>query len=62
MFVGLKPLLSDDELKKLYKHCAFNKISLLLIESYKVRPLLECERAIIITEDLCELVEQFEQT
>lgn len=62
VFVGLKPLLSDCELEKLYKHCAFNKISLLLIESYKVRPLLKCERAIIITEDLCELVEQFEQT
>lgn len=59
IFVNLKSVLTDEELLMLYKHCACEKVSLLLIESSKIRPLLPCERAIIITDDLCEIVENY---
>lgn len=59
VFVGLKNVLSDKDLKLLYNHCALHKISLLIIESVKSRPLLSEEKAIIITDDLCEIVENF---
>lgn len=57
VFVGLKDILSDDDLLALYNHCSLQKVALLLLESGKKRPLLPCERAVIITEDLCEIVE-----
>ncbi len=57
VFVGLKSVLTDDELKLLYRHCSLHKISLLLMENGKKRSLLANERAIILTNDLCELVE-----
>lgn len=60
VFAGLKDVLSDDELLSLYKHCRLKKVSLFLLESGKRRPLLEQEKAIIITEDLCEIVEKFD--
>lgn len=61
IFFGLKDLLSDEELMTLYRHCRLQKISLLLLESSKKRPLIPLqERAIIITEDLCEIVEKIE--
>lgn len=59
VFVNIKDVLPDEQLKQLYKHCSLHKISLFLIESQKKRPLLAEERAIIITEDLCEIVENF---
>lgn len=59
-FVGLKSVLSDDDLRLLYRHCRLHKLSLLLIECSKVRPILPEEKAIIITEDLCEIVENFD--
>lgn len=62
VFVGLKDILSDEDLVLLYHHCALQKVSLLLLESSKKRSLLPVERAIIITEDLCEIVENFEET
>lgn len=62
VFIGLKSVLTDDELLLLYRHCSLHKISLLLIENGKVHPLLACEKAIIITEDLCELVENIFET
>lgn len=60
IFVGLKQVLTDKQLEQLYRHCRLQKVSLLLLESSKLRPLLPDEKAIIITEDLCEIVENFE--
>lgn len=59
IFIGLKDILSDENLTLLYRHCALQKVGLLLIESSKKRSLLPNEHAIIITEDLCEIVENF---
>lgn len=61
VFIGLKDVLSDEELSLLYEHCALKKVGLLLVESFKKRSLLPTERAIIITEDLCEIVENFNE-
>lgn len=61
IFVGLKDVLADDDLSQLYHHCKLMKVGLLLLESSKKRPLLPDERAIIITDDLCELTENFLQ-
>ena len=58
VFVGLKSVLTDEELLSLYKHCELQQVSLLLIESSK-KPKLPCERTIIITDDLCEWTEGF---
>lgn len=59
VFVGLKDILTDEDLITLYHHCALQKVSLFLMESSKKRDLLPMERAIIITEDLCEIVENY---
>lgn len=59
VFVGLKDVLPDDELALLYRHCELKKIALLLIESHRARPPLAPERSIIITDDLCEILENF---
>ena len=59
VFVDIKSVLSDDKLQKLYKHCSLHKIALFLIESSKKRSFLAEEKAIIITDDLCEIVENF---
>ena len=56
IFVNLKSYLSDEQLILLYDHCEKEKISLLLIESNVARPILDREKAVIITEDLCELL------
>ena len=60
VFVNLKSYMTDEELTKYYAHCASEKISLLLLESHKARKLLPCERAVIITEDLCEITENID--
>ena len=60
VFVNLKSVLSDDDLSSLYHHCALEKVGLLLIEHTKVRQLLNEEKAIIITEDLCEILERYD--
>ena len=60
VFVNIKSVLEDEDLEKLYYHCQKEKISLLLIESVKIRPLLPQEKAIIITKDLCEILENFQ--
>lgn len=57
IFIGLREVLTDEELKQLYYHCDLQKIGLFLVESYKKQYLMPCERAIIITEDLCEIAE-----
>lgn len=61
VFVGLKDILSDEDLLSLYNHCSLQKVELLLLESSKKRSLLSCERAIIITDDLCEIVENIKE-
>ena len=61
IFVNLKNVLNDEKLELLYRHCQAEKVGLLLIEHYKVRPLLACEKAVIITEDLCEILENYEE-
>ena len=59
VFVNLKSVLDDEKLKLLYKHCQSEKVGLLLLESSKIRQLLPNEKAVIITEDLCEIVENY---
>lgn len=59
VFVNLKSVLSDENLQELYKHCRLEKIGLLLVESAKIRPLAQNESAVIITEDLCEILENY---
>ena len=57
VFVNLKAVLKDEEIRRLYEHCELSKIALLLVESSMIRPRLkECEKTTIITEDLCEIV------
>ena len=60
VFVNLKSVLSDKKLLQIYTHCRSEQVGLLLIENGKHRPLLELEKAVIITEDLCEIVENYE--
>ena len=60
VFVNLKSVLSDEKLEKIYAHCRSEQVGLLLIEDGKRRNLLSCEKAIIITEDLCEIFENYE--
>lgn len=59
VLVGVKNVLNDEELCQLYRHCQLHKLSLLLIEYGKGRPILPVERAVIVTDDLCEIVVNF---
>ena len=59
IFVNLKSVLSDEKLLQIYKHCQMEQIGVVLIESKKQRPLLPQEKAVIITEDLCEILENY---
>ncbi len=59
IFVNLKSVLSDEKLQQIYNHCLSEKVALLLIESEKRRDVLPYEKAIIITEDLCEILENY---
>ncbi len=61
IFVNIKSILRDDDLAELYRHCEMEKVALLLIESAKLRPLLSREKAVIITDDLCEIVAGMEE-
>ena len=61
MFVNLKSVLSDEKLLLLYEHCRREQVGLLLIESGKRRPLISGEKAVIITEDLCEILENYNE-
>ena len=62
VFVNLKSVLSDEKLGQIYAHCRAEQVGLLLMEDGKRRPLLPCEKAVIITEDLCEILENYEET
>lgn len=59
VFVHLRSVLNEADLHALYHHCAMEKIGLLLLESGNPGPLLPEERAVIITEDLCEILENY---
>ena len=61
VFVNLKSVLSDEKLAQIYAHCRSEQVGLLLIEDGKRRQLLSCEKAVIITEDLCEILENYEE-
>lgn len=61
VFVNLKSVLSDEKLQKIYAHCRAEQVGVLLIEDGKRRKLLSCEKAVIITEDLCEILENYEE-
>ena len=61
VFVNLKSVLSDEKLLQMYEHCQREQVGLLLIESQKQRSLLSNEKAVIITEDLCEILENYEE-
>ena len=61
VFVNLKSVLSDEKLLLLYEHCRREQVGLLLIESGKRRPLISGEKAVIITEDLCEILENYNE-
>lgn len=58
VFLNLKSILTDDELICLYKHCEREKVALLLIENNMSRATLPMESGIIITDDLCEIVDK----
>ena len=60
VFINLKSVLSDEKLQQIYAHCRAEQVGLLLIEDSKRRKLLPCEKAVIITEDLCEILENYE--
>lgn len=60
VFVNLKSVLSDEKLQQIYAHCRAEQVGLLLIEDSKRRKLLPCEKAVIVTEDLCEILENYE--
>ena len=60
VFVNLKSVLSDEKLEQIYAHCRAEQVGLLLIEAGKRRQLLPCEKAVVITEDLCEILENYE--
>ena len=62
VFVNLKSVLSDEKIEQIYAHCRAEQVGLLLIEDGKRRKLLPCEKAVIITEDLCEILENYEET
>ena len=49
------------EIEQIYAHCRLEQVGLLLIEDAKRRKLLSCEKAVIITEDLCEILENYEE-
>ena len=61
IFVNLKGVLSDEKLLQVYEHCQREQVGLLLIENGKQRPLLSNEKAVIITEDLCEILENYQE-
>ena len=61
IFVNLKTVLGDEQLLRVYEHCRREQVGLLLIESQKSRPLLSMEKAVVVTEDLCEILENYDE-
>ena len=61
IFVNLKSVVSDEKIEQIYAHCRAEQVGILLIEDGKRRKLLSCEKAVIITEDLCEILENYDE-
>jgi len=59
--VNIKSVLCLEMLQELYKHCAYKKINLILLESHYHPPALENEKVIIIDKDLCEITINYPQ-
>lgn len=59
VFVNLKSILSDEQLLSVYHHCNLEKICLILIENSISRKILQMEKTHIVTEDLCEIVANY---
>lgn len=57
VLIGVKDVLTEEETLLLYKHCELAKVSLLLLERGRGEKNIGNERKIIITKDLCEIVE-----
>lgn len=60
VFVNIKSVLSDEKLLQIYEHCKREQVGVFLVEDSKRRNLLFCEKAVLITDDLCEIVENYE--
>ncbi len=60
IFVNLKSVLSDEKLEQIYSHCRAEQVGIMLIEDVKRRQLLSNEKAVLITEDLCEILENYQ--
>lgn len=57
VLVGFCDVLSEEELSALYRHCSLMKVGLVLLERGRMQEHAGKEKRIIITEDLCEIVE-----
>ena len=55
VFCGLKAYLSDEELRLFYRSVFYEKLSVLLIESWQRETALPEEQATIVDKDLCVL-------
>lgn len=53
IFVNLKSFVSNEDLKKIYSFVQYNKINILLLENRISSNVSECEKILIIDEDLC---------
>ena len=61
IFVNLKSVLSNEKISQIYNHCRNEQVGLMLIESEKRGKLLPEEKAVIITQDLCEILENYNE-
>lgn len=61
IFVNLKRVLTDKQLEELFLHCRREKVCLFLLESGRGDS-LPFEKTVVITEDLCELLENQQET
>ncbi len=62
VFVNLQSVLTVEELQQIYAHCQNEQVGLLLLESCKRHSALPQEKVAIVTEDLCELLENCQES
>lgn len=55
IFMNLKTILSEEECRRLYKQCFYQKIPIILFENREYGYIIEEEEKIIIDFDLCEI-------
>lgn len=53
VFVNLKNFLSKQDLEKLYNFINYNKFNMLLMENYINKNKIDCEKFLIIDDDMC---------